>query len=155
EELMQYRFQSDCSLSGHSLGNLMLSAMTNITGNFVHAIREMSKVLKVCGRVLPAANRGIMLQAEYTDGTKQIGESQIVKTGIEKRIKRISLLPKQVKPLPETLTALRRADLIVLGPGSLYTSVLPNLLVPKIGEAVIKSKAKKVYVCNVMTQAGE
>lgn len=155
EELMQHRFKGDGTLAGHSLGNLMLSAMTDITGNFTHAIREMSKVLSVQGKVLPASNRATILRAEYTDGTEQIGESLIPEAGKDKRIKRVTLQPENAVPLPETLSALRKADLIVLGPGSLYTSVLPNLIVPKIGEGVVKAKAKKVYVCNVMTQPGE
>ncbi len=155
EELMQHRFKGEGQLSGHSLGNLMLSAMNDITGNFSHAIREMSRVLNVRGKVLPAANRATVLHAEYTDGTEQTGESLITEKGRGKRIKKVSLRPEKVAALPEALSALRKADLIVLGPGSLYTSVLPNLLVPKIGEGVLRSKAKKVYVCNVMMQPGE
>lgn len=153
EELFQHRFNKGNSLTGHSLGNLILAAMTNITGDFTHAIREMSKVLNVRGRVLPAANRSVSLHAEMDDGSVVTGESKIPYSG--KRIKRVFLTPQKIEPLPETLEAIREAELIILGPGSLYTSILPNLLVPKIGKEVCKSKAKKVYICNVMTQAGE
>ncbi|MDQ0161993.1 gluconeogenesis factor YvcK family protein [Aeribacillus alveayuensis] len=153
EELFQHRFKNGNNLIGHSLGNLILAAMTNITGDFMLAIREMSKVLNVRGKVLPAANRSVVLKAEMEDGTIVTGESKIPYSG--KRIKRVFLTPKQVKPLRETLEAIREADMIILGPGSLYTSILPNLLVSEIGEEVCSAKAKKVYICNVMTQAGE
>jgi uncharacterized cofD-like protein len=153
EELFQHRFNKGNNLTGHSLGNLILAAMTNITGDFVHAIKEMSTVLKVRGKVLPAANSSVILHAEMEDGTIVSGESKIPFSG--KKIKRVFLSPKDIEPLPETLDVIREADLIIIGPGSLYTSILPNLLVPKIGEEVCKAKAKKVYICNVMTQAGE
>jgi uncharacterized cofD-like protein len=153
EELFQHRFQNGNGLSGHSLGNLILAAMTSITGDFVNAIREMSKVLNVRGKVLPAANRSVVLHAEMEDGTIVSGESKIPYSG--KKIKKVFLTPEHVEPLPETIEEIRSADLIVVGPGSLYTSILPNLLVPRIGEEVCKAKAKKIYICNVMTQAGE
>jgi uncharacterized cofD-like protein len=153
EELFQHRFQNGNGLSGHSLGNLILAAMTSITGDFVHAIREMSKVLNVRGKVLPAANRSVVLHAEMEDGTIVSGESKIPYSG--KKIKKVFLTPEHIEPLPEAIEEIRSADLIVIGPGSLYTSILPNLLVPKIGEEVCKAKAKKIYICNVMTQAGE
>ncbi|WP_456277714.1 gluconeogenesis factor YvcK family protein [Bacillus sp. AK128] len=152
-ELFQHRFQNGGGLSGHALGNLLLAALTDITGDFMHAIREMSKVMNVKGKVLPAANRSIVLHAEMEDGTVVSGESKIPYSG--KRIKKVFLTPEKIEPLSETIREIRRADLIVIGPGSLYTSILPNLLVPKIGEEVSKSKAQKIYVCNVMTQAGE
>ncbi|MBD3108554.1 YvcK family protein [Bacillus sp. AGMB 02131] len=152
EKMFQHRFvQSE--LSGHSLGNLILAAMTSITGDFVHAIQEMSKVLNVRGKVLPAANQSVVLHAELEDGSYISGESKIPYSG--KKIKRVFLTPSEVKPLSETITAIRQADLIVVGPGSLYTSILPNLLVPRIGYEVCNAKARKVYVCNLMTQAGE
>jgi uncharacterized cofD-like protein len=153
EDLFQHRFQAGNGLSGHSLGNLLLAAMTTITGDFVHAIREMSKVLNVRGKVLPAANQSVILHAEMEDGTVISGESKIPYSG--KKIKRVFLTPENVEPLRESVEEIKKADLIIVGPGSLYTSILPNLLVPKIGEAVCKSDAKKVYICNVMTQAGE
>lgn len=153
EEMFQHRFATSNELSGHSLGNLILAAMTSITGNFVHAIQEMSKVLNVRGKVLPAANQSVVLHAEMEDGTVVSGESKIPYSG--KKIKKVFLTPKHIKPLPETISAIRKADLIIIGPGSLYTSILPNLLVPKLGAEVCRAKAKKVYICNLMTQAGE
>jgi uncharacterized cofD-like protein len=153
EEMFQHRFRTSNELSGHSLGNLILAAMTSITGNFVHAIQEMSKVLNVRGKVLPAANQNVVLHAEMEDGTVVSGESKIPFSG--KRIHRVFLSPDDIKPLPETILAIRQADLIVIGPGSLYTSILPNLLVPKLGQEVCKAQGKKVYICNLMTQAGE
>jgi uncharacterized cofD-like protein len=153
EEMFQHRFKTSNELSGHSLGNLILAAMTSITGNFVHAIQEMSKVLNVRGRVLPAANQSVVLHAEMEDGAIVSGESKIPYSG--KKIKKVFMTPKNIRPLPETIQAIRQADLIILGPGSLYTSILPNLLVPRLGDEVCKSHAKKVYICNLMTQAGE
>ncbi|MGN1399923.1 MAG: uridine diphosphate-N-acetylglucosamine-binding protein YvcK [Bacillus sp. (in: firmicutes)] len=153
EQMFQHRFSQSIDLDGHSLGNLILAAMTSITGDFVHAIREMSKVLNVRGKVLPAANQGVQLHAEMEDGTIVSGESQIPQA--LKRIKRVYLTPTDIKPLSETIQAIRQADLIVIGPGSLYTSILPNLLVPRIGLEVCNAQAQKVYVCNLMTQAGE
>lgn len=153
EEMFQHRFKTANELSGHSLGNLILAAMTSITGNFSHAIQEMSRVLNVRGKVLPAANRSVILNAEMDDGSIVSGESKIPYSG--KRIRRVYLDPKDVQPLPETIQEIRQADLIVIGPGSLYTSILPNLLVEDLGKEVSKAKAKKVYICNLMTQAGE
>ena len=153
EQLFQHRFENGNGLSGHSLGNLLLAGMTSITGDFARGVQELSKVLNVKGKVLPAANREIILHAEMEDGTFVEGESSIPKAG--KRIKRIFLEPARPQPLQETLTALEEADLIVLGPGSLYTSVIPNLLVPQIADVIKSSKAWKVYICNVMTQRGE
>lgn len=153
EQMFQHRFQSKNELSGHSLGNLILAAMTSLTGDFVHAIQEMSKFLNVRGKVLPAANQSVVLHAEMDDGTIVTGESKIPFSG--KKIKKVFLSPRHIKPLSETLQEIKQADLIVIGPGSLYTSILPNLLVPGLGEEVARSKAKKVYICNLMTQAGE
>jgi uncharacterized cofD-like protein len=153
EKIFQHRFNTSNELSGHSLGNLILAAMTSITGNFVHAIQEMSKVLNVRGKVLPAANQSVVLHAEMEDGTIVSGESKIPFSG--KRIKKVFLTPENIQPLPETIQAIRQADMIIIGPGSLYTSILPNLLVPKLGDEVCRAKGKKVYICNLMTQAGE
>lgn len=153
EEMFQHRFKTANELSGHSLGNLILAAMTSITGNFMHAIQEMSKVLNVHGKVLPAASESVVLHAEMEDGSIVSGESKIPYSG--KKIKRVFLTPEVAKPLPETIHAIRQADLIIIGPGSLYTSILPNLLVPKLGQEICRAKAKKVYICNLMTQAGE
>lgn len=152
-EVLQYRFSSGTGLAGHSLGNLMLAAMTDIAGDFVTGIRELSKVLAVRGRVLPAAGRAIVLKAEMTDGTIIVGESMIPKAG--KKIKRVFVEPDNVEPLPEAIEAIEQADAILIGPGSLYTSIIPNLLVPRLAQAIVDSTAVKLFVCNVMTQPGE
>lgn len=153
EEMFQYRFKSSLDLGGHSLGNLMLAALTEITGDFSHAVREMSRVLNVNGTVLPAANQLVTLHAEFQDGTIVSGESKI--PAYLQPIKRVFLEPGDVKTLPDTIMAISRADVIIIGPGSLYTSILPNLLVRDIKKALIASEAKKIYICNLMTQAGE
>ncbi|MFD1707583.1 uridine diphosphate-N-acetylglucosamine-binding protein YvcK [Siminovitchia sediminis] len=152
-EMFQHRFNTANELSGHSLGNLIIAALTSITGDFVQAVKEMSRVLNVHGKVLPAANQSVVLHAEMMDGTIVSGESKIPESG--KEIKRVFLTPEVIKPLPETIQSIQEADLIVVGPGSLYTSILPNLLVPGLGEEVCNAKAKKVYICNLMTQPGE
>jgi len=153
EKLLQYRFTARSELAGHSFGNLFLAAMTDITGDFETAVKETSRVLAVRGRVLPSARRDVVLAAVFVDGTRVVGESQIPLVG--KKIARVELVPKDVEPLPEVLEAIAEADAIVVGPGSLYTSILPNLLVPGIAEAVRKANAKAIYICNVMTQPGE
>ncbi|MFF2092688.1 uridine diphosphate-N-acetylglucosamine-binding protein YvcK [Paenibacillus sp. NPDC058174] len=152
-EVLQYRFNNGTGLAGHSLGNLMLAAMTDIAGDFVTGIRELSKVLAVRGRVLPAADQAIVLKAEMTDGTIVEGESVIPKSG--KVIKRVFVEPSDVEPLAEAVEAIEQADAILIGPGSLYTSIIPNLLVPKLAQAICDSEAVKLFVCNVMTQPGE
>jgi len=152
-EMLKYRFKSGSGLAGHSLGNLLLAAMTDITGDFVAGIRELSRVLAVRGRVLPAANQAVVLNAEMEDGSIVSGESSIPQAG--QRIKRVFLEPEQVEALPEAVEALRQADAILIGPGSLYTSIIPTLLVPKLAQAVLESNAVKIFVCNVMTQPGE
>lgn len=152
-EMMRYRFISGSGLAGHSLGNLILAAMTDISGDFVTAVRELSRVFAVRGRVLPAADEAVVLSAEMEDGTIVTGESKIPEAG--GRIKRVFLTPSEVEPLPEAVAAIEEADAILIGPGSLYTSILPNLLVPKLAEAVMASEAIKIFVCNVMTQPGE
>ncbi|HEY4532429.1 MAG TPA: gluconeogenesis factor YvcK family protein [Kurthia sp.] len=155
EEMFQYRFKGKGKehLNGHSLGNLMLTALTEITGDFSHAIREMSRVLNVHGRVLPAANQRLTLFAELEDGRIVEGESKI--PTYEKRINRVFCKPDHVRALPEAIQAIKNADLIVIGPGSLYTSIIPNLLVEDIRDAVLNAQGKKVYICNLMTQNGE
>ena len=153
EQMFQHRFTGSEQLSGHALGNLILAAMTSITGDFVHAIQEMSKVLNVRGQVLPSANQSVILHAELEDGTVVSGESKIPYSG--KRIKRVFLSPEDIQPPHETIQAIRQADLILMGPGSLYTSILPNLVVPTIAAEIANAKASKVYICNLMTQAGE
>lgn len=153
EKLFQYRFTGSSNLAGHNFGNLFLTAMTEITGDFEVAIKESSKVLAVRGQVLPATTEHVVLKAELTDGRIITGESEIPKARAS--IKRVFLEPAGCKPVTEAVTAIKEADIIILGPGSLYTSVIPNLLVADIAEAVRGSKAVKVYVCNAMTQAGE
>jgi uncharacterized cofD-like protein len=152
-KMLQYRFSTGNGLAGHSLGNLILAAMTDITGDFVSGIRELSRVLAVRGRVLPATSHEITLKAVMEDGTVVVGESKIPLA--KGRIKRVLIEPQDVEPLAEAIEALRDADAILLGPGSLYTSILPNLLVPGIAETIQASQAVKIFICNVMTQPGE
>jgi uncharacterized cofD-like protein len=152
EKLFQYRFNSG-SFKGHSFGNLFLAAMTEMLGNFELAIKESSKVLAVRGTVLPSTLEDVTLEAVYDDGEKACGESYIPNS--RKRISRVMLKPSDAKPLGEALEAIEKADAIILGPGSLYTSLIPNLLVKDLTCAISKAKAKKIYVVNVMTQPGE
>jgi uncharacterized cofD-like protein len=151
--MLQYRFPHGTGLAGHSLGNLILAAITDITGDFVTGVRELSRVLAVRGRVLPAAAQAVVLSAELVDGSVVVGESQIPRAC--KKIKRVFLDPPEIAALPEAVEAIVEADAIVVGPGSLYTSILPNLIVPNIQKALIESQAVKIYVSNVMTQPGE
>lgn len=151
--LFQYRFDMGEGLKGHSFGNLFLTALCSITGNMVRAVKESSNVLSIRGRVLPATLDDMKLAAEMEDGRIVHGESSIPEA--HGKIKRLFTEPAECKALPEVLTAIKDADLIIMGPGSLYTSVIPNLLVKEIAQAVAKAKAKKIYVCNIMTQPGE
>lgn len=153
ERLLQFRFPAGEGLAGHSFGNLFLAAMTHIMGDFESAIRETSRVLAVRGRILPAVREDVVLRAVLEDGTIVEGESNIPLAG--SKVERVELYPTELHPLPEAIEAIRQADAIVVGPGSLYTSILPNLLVPELAEAIAQSRAKKIYVCNVMTQRGE
>lgn len=152
-KLFQYRFKTGEGLEGHSFGNLFLTALCSITGNMVRAVQESSKVLSIRGRVLPSTLDDMKLAAELEDGSVVRGESSIPETG--KRIKRLFTEPANCKALPDVIQAIKEADLIILGPGSLYTSVIPNLLIKEISAAISKSQAKKIYVCNIMTQPGE
>lgn len=153
-ELFQYRFdEGDERFLGHSFGNLLIAAMTQITGDFELAVKETSNILAIRGRVLPSTIEQVRLQAEFEDGTFADGETNISKSDLP--IKHIMLHPSTVKPLDETLKAIETADCIVLGPGSVYTSIVPNLLVSGVPEAISASNAAKIYVCNVMTQPGE
>lgn len=153
EKVMQYRFSSGTGLAGHNLGNLLLAAMNEITGDFVTAVKALSGVLAVRGDVLPASTQSIQLIAEMKDGTLVAGESQIPLAG--KEIKRVYLEPSDAAPLNEALLAIADADAILIGPGSLYTSIIPNLLVRGLFSAIARSTAPKIYICNVMTQPGE
>jgi len=152
-QMLQYRFTNGKGLAGHSLGNLILAAMKDISGDFLTGIRELSRVLAVRGRVLPTTEQSIVLKAEMEDGTIVTGESKIPKYG--GRIKRVFIEPEQAAPLQDAIQAIREAEAIVIGPGSLYTSIMPNLLVPGIVQAILDSDSVKIFVCNIMTQPGE
>ncbi len=152
-KLFKYRFTNGEGLEGHSFGNLFLTALYDITGDMVSAVRASSRVLSIRGRVLPATLDDMKLVAEMEDGRIIHGESTIPEA--HGKIKRLFTEPANCKALPDVIQAIRDAELIILGPGSLYTSVIPNLLVKEISEEIIKSKAKKIYVCNIMTQPGE
>ena len=153
ERLFQYRFEGKTALAGHSFGNLFIAAMNEVTGDMEKALQESSKVLAVKGRVLPASKEYVRLDAIMEDGTVVEGESQIPEA--HKKIRRVRLFPKKVAAVPSAIEAIESADAIILGPGSLYTSIMPNLLVDGIAKALRKSKAIKIYICNVMTQPGE
>ena len=153
EKLFQHRFEGDSQLSGHSFGNLFIAAMAQVTGDVETALKESSKVLAVKGRVLPASKEFVRLDAIMEDGSVVCGESKIPEA--HKKIHRVKLFPEHVEAVQSSLDALRDAEAIVLGPGSLYTSIMPNLLVEGIGDALCRSKAVKIYICNVMTQPGE
>ncbi|WP_240315591.1 gluconeogenesis factor YvcK family protein [Sporosarcina sp. PTS2304] len=153
EKMFQYRFDGTDDLKGHSLGNLMLTALTEITGDFTRAVEQMGAVLNIKGKVLPAANQRITLHAELEDGSIITGESKIPLYG--RKIRNVFITPQDVKPLPETANTIKNADLIVFGPGSLYTSTLPTILVKDIRQAVLESSAKKIYIGNLTTQRGE
>lgn len=156
KQMMDYRFQEG-TLAGQSFGNLFLAAMNGISSSFDAAVRRMSEVLAITGRVLPVTTADVQLEAEFENGASVVGESKIsyCKKKEDCRITKVRLLPEHPKALPEALAAIQEADMIVLGPGSLYTSIIPNLLVDGIVEAIQKSSALKIYVCNVMTQEGE
>ena len=153
EKLFQHRFEGSSELSGHSFGNLFIAAMTQVTGDVETALKESSKVLAVKGQVLPASKEFVRLDAIMEDGTVVCGESPIPEA--HQRIHRVKLYPEHAEAVQSSLDAIRNAEAIVLGPGSLYTSVIPNLLVEGIGDAICRSKAVKIYICNVMTQPGE
>ena len=155
-ELLHYRF-TEGSLAGQSFGNLFLAAMNGISDSFDQAVSRMSEVLAITGRVLPVTTADVQLEAEFENGASVVGESKIFycKKKEDCRIRQVRLLPAHPRALPKAVAALREADMIVLGPGSLYTSIIPNLLVEGIVEAIQDSDALKVYVCNVMTQEGE
>lgn len=152
-KLFQYRFKTGEGLEGHSFGNLFLTALCAITGNMVRAVKESSNVLNIRGVVLPATLDDMKLAAEFEDGRIVQGESNIPEA--HGKIKRLFTEPAVCRALPEVIAAIHDADLIILGPGSLYTSVIPNLLVAGIAEAINESHARKIYVCNIMTQPGE
>ena len=151
--LFRYRFRGDGELGGHSFGNLFLAALTEVTGDFTEAIRLSSEVLASKGHIFPATISDVRLAAELEDGSVVRGETQISASKLP--IRRLRLEPEQCLPLPEALKAIRAADIITVGPGSLYTSILPNLLVSQVARVIGQSRATKVFVNNLMTQPGE
>ncbi|OQX54574.1 MAG: hypothetical protein B5M48_00475 [Candidatus Omnitrophica bacterium 4484_213] len=152
KNLFNYRFKNG-DLSGHSFGNLFIAALTDVTGDFEEAIRKSSEVLAIQGKVVPSTLENVSLIARGKNGRVIEGETNITKANLS--IERVFLKPDNCQPTFEAIQAIEDAELIILGPGSLYTSVIPNLLIRKIQEAIKRSKAIKVYVCNVMTQSGE
>jgi uncharacterized cofD-like protein len=152
-KLFNYRFSTGRGLRGHSFGNLFLVALTYLTRDFAKAVRVSSEVLAIRGEIFPSTLSDVRLKAEQANGNIIYGESRITKTAIP--IRRLHIVPSRCRPLPETLKAIENADLITVGPGSLYTSLIPNLLVRGIPEQIARSKALKVYICNLMTQPGE
>ena len=156
EQLLNYRF-TDGSLSGQSFGNLFLAAMNGISGSFDEAVRRMGEVLAITGRVLPVTNQNVYLEAEFDNGSRTLGESKIfyAKKINDCRIRQVRLVPEHPQALPESIDAIRQADIIVIGPGSLYTSIIPNFLVDGISDAIRSSGAVREYILNIMTQDGE
>ena len=152
-KLFRHRFDKGSGLEGHSFGNLFLAALTSLTSDFSEAVRLSSEILLTRGHIYPATTSNIELEALMEDGTRVRGETKI--TASKGRIKELFLIPGDVGPMPQTLEAIAHADLITIGPGSLFTSLIPNLLVRGIPEAILESKAIKVYICNLMTQANE
>lgn len=152
-QLFKFRFAGGHGLKGHSFGNLFLAALTHLTRDFAKAVRLSSEVLAIRGEIFPSTLADVRLKARLRGGRVIYGESRIHKTRVP--IRRLEIVPGRCQPLPETLAAIEAADLITLGPGSLYTSLIPNLLVRGIPEAIARSKAVKVYVANLMTQPGE
>lgn len=155
-QLLAYRF-TEGSLAGQSFGNLLLAALNGISTSFDQAVARMSQVLAISGRVLPVTNANVDIEAVFENGTRVLGESKIFQFKKEQdcRVAHVRLLPEHPPALPETLEAIEGAELILLGPGSLYTSIIPNLLVDGVAEAISQSDALKIYVCNIMTQDGE
>src|SRR5271170_452825 len=152
-QLFQHRFDKGSGLEGHSFGNLFLAALTSITHDFSEAVRLSSEILLTRGHIYPATTSNIELEALMEDGTRVRGETNI--TTSKGRIRELFLVPPDVGPMPQTLEAIAHADVITIGPGSLFTSLIPNLLVRGIAKAIVESPATKVYICNLMTQANE
>jgi uncharacterized cofD-like protein len=152
--LFQYRFPAGTrSLGGHSFGNLFLTALTHVTGDFSEAVRLSGQVLAIRGHIYPSTPQNVTLEAELESGRRVSGETKI--SASRSRIRRVFLTPRRVRPVPEVLEAIHKADLILIGPGSLYTSIIPNLLVEGVATAICRSKATRIYIANLMTQPGE
>lgn len=159
-DVFQYRFNGDDAfLSGHTIGNLIISALSEMKGGIFNAVTELSSMMKVNGHIFPVANEPLTLHAEFHDGSQLAGESEI--TAAHKQIKRVWVTPADDKDghvaaaVPQVIDAIMNADEIVLGPGSLFTSILPNLMIKNVGDALKKTKAEVIYICNIMTQKGE
>jgi len=152
-KLFRHRFDKGSGLEGHSFGNLFLAALTSLTSDFSEAVRLSSEILLTRGHIYPATTSNIELEALMEDGSRVRGETKI--TASKGRIRELFLVPPDVGPMPQTLEAIANADLITIGPGSLFTSLIPNLLVRGISQAIVDSRATKVYICNLMTQANE
>ena len=151
--LFQYRFHAGRGLTGHNFGNLFLAALTHVTGDFAEAVHVSSKVLAIRGRIFPSTISNVHLMATLADGTRVSGETKISRSRVP--IRQVQMVPRRVRALAKAIDAIQKADLILMGPGSLYTSVIPNLLIPEIAQAIARSKAPRVYVANLMTQPGE
>ena len=156
EQLLTYRF-TEGALAGQSFGNLFLAALNGVTGSFEEAVRQMSKVLAVTGEIIPVTGADVQLEAVFENGTHVVGESAICafKKAQNCRIDHVNLIPAAPAPMQGALRVIREADLILLGPGSLYTSIIPNLLVEGVAEEIARAQAPKIYICNIMTQEGE
>jgi uncharacterized cofD-like protein len=152
-KLFQHRFSSSGDLEGHNFGNLFLAALTAMTGDFADAVKKASEILATRGHILPATTANVQLEADMDDGSRVMGETKI--TASERRIVELRMVPHDPEPLPQTLKALAEADVITMGPGSLFTSLIPNLLVRGIPEAIAASPAVKIFICNLMTEANE
>jgi uncharacterized cofD-like protein len=151
--LFQYRFAAGRGLAGHSFGNLFLTALTGVTGDFNEAVRQAGQVLAIRGRIFPSTTQNVTLEAALEGGAVVAGETRISRS--RRRIRRVRLKPRGVRPLTEALEAIRAADVVTLGPGSLYTSIIPNLLVRGVVDALQRTRAVRVYIANLMTQPGE
>lgn len=156
QRLLAYRFPEG-RLAGQAFGNLLLAALTGVSSSFDEAVARMSEVLAIAGRILPVTNSDVQLEATFENGTSVCGESKIFafKKAQDCRIHHVRLIPEDPPALPAALDAIRQAEVVLLGPGSLYTSVIPNLLVDGVAEAIQESRALKIYICNIMTQDGE
>ncbi|HZD94990.1 MAG TPA: gluconeogenesis factor YvcK family protein [Candidatus Sulfotelmatobacter sp.] len=152
-KLFQYRFSSSGNLEGHNFGNLFLAALTAMTGDFAVAVQQASEVLATRAHILPATSANVQLEATMDDGSRVQGETRI--TASQRRIVELQMVPPHPEPLPQTLDAIARADVITMGPGSLFTSLVPNLLVRGVPEALAKARAVRVFICNLMTEANE
>ncbi|MBE3138774.1 MAG: YvcK family protein [Actinobacteria bacterium] len=152
-ELFQYRFKGKSGLSGHSFGNLFITAMTELTGSFTKGILEASHILAIKGKVLPSTLENVVLGAKFTDGVQVLGQTKIV--AYSNPIEKVFLVPDNPPAYTGVLKTCKEADIIILGPGSLFSSIIPNLLVKGVAQSIKKSKARKIYICNIMTQPGE